>query len=150
MTGKVNSRPLRRPVTVMSASRPLTTLCSGERRSIRTSGLPTRLATAKGAWPLGIPGDATGRHARRQLKETVSRAIRAPSMSPPPRSVVGRKDDRRGGMKAVHHRVARLRCPRDAANGTYYQLFSDERGACPVSDMRLAAGEWGLRREGED
>src|SRR2546421_5580634 len=81
MTGKVNSRPLRRPVTVMSASRPLTTPCSGERSSIRTSGLPTRLATAKGAWPLGIPGDATGRRAPRQVKETVSRAIRAPSLS---------------------------------------------------------------------
>jgi len=37
----------------------------------------------------------------------------------------------------------------DAANGTYVQLYSDERGVCRVYEMTIGAGEWSLRREGE-
>jgi hypothetical protein len=37
----------------------------------------------------------------------------------------------------------------DAANGTYFQLYSDERGVCRVYEMSISAGEWMLWREGE-
>jgi hypothetical protein len=37
----------------------------------------------------------------------------------------------------------------DAANGTYFQLYSDERGVCRVYEMSIKDGEWGLWREGE-
>jgi hypothetical protein len=37
----------------------------------------------------------------------------------------------------------------DAANGTYYQLYSDERGVCRVYEMSIGDGEWKLWREGE-
>lgn len=37
----------------------------------------------------------------------------------------------------------------DAANGTYFQLYSDERGVCRVYEMSIGKGEWTLRREGE-
>ena len=37
----------------------------------------------------------------------------------------------------------------DAANGTYYQLYSDERGVCRVYEMSIGNGEWKLWREGE-
>jgi hypothetical protein len=37
----------------------------------------------------------------------------------------------------------------DAANGTYVQLYSDERGVCRVYEMSIGAGEWMLWREGE-
>jgi hypothetical protein len=37
----------------------------------------------------------------------------------------------------------------DAANGTYTQLYSDERGICRVYEMGLARNEWTLRREGQ-
>jgi hypothetical protein len=37
----------------------------------------------------------------------------------------------------------------DAANGTYYQLYSDDRGVCRVYEMNIGGGEWGLWREGE-
>jgi hypothetical protein len=37
----------------------------------------------------------------------------------------------------------------DAANGTYYQLYSDERGVCRVYQMSIGDGEWRLWREGE-
>ena len=52
----------------------------------------------------------------------------------------------------------RSRCPRrptdliigcDAANGTYYQLYSDDRGVCRVYEMSIGDGEWKLWREGE-
>ena len=36
----------------------------------------------------------------------------------------------------------------DAANGTYVQLYSDERGVCRVYDMSIGDGEWKLWREG--
>jgi hypothetical protein len=35
----------------------------------------------------------------------------------------------------------------DAANGTYFQLYSDER--CRVYEMSIGKGEWRLWREGE-
>ncbi len=37
----------------------------------------------------------------------------------------------------------------DAANGTYYQLYSDERGVCRVYEMSIGDGQWKLWREGE-
>jgi hypothetical protein len=36
----------------------------------------------------------------------------------------------------------------DAANGTYFQLYSDERGVCRVYEMGIGGGEWKLWREG--
>ena len=37
----------------------------------------------------------------------------------------------------------------DAANGTYFQLYSDERGVCRVYQMSISDDEWTLWREGE-
>src|SRR5439155_13903439 len=37
----------------------------------------------------------------------------------------------------------------DAANGTYVQLYPDERGVCRVYEMSIGAGEWKLWRDGE-
>ena len=37
----------------------------------------------------------------------------------------------------------------DAANGTYFQLYSDERGVCRVYEMSIGNGEWKLWRDGE-
>jgi alkylation response protein AidB-like acyl-CoA dehydrogenase len=37
----------------------------------------------------------------------------------------------------------------DAANGTYFQLYSDERGVCRVYQMDIGNGEWRLWRDGE-
>lgn len=37
----------------------------------------------------------------------------------------------------------------DAANGTYYQLYSDERGVCRVYEMSIDDSEWKLWRRGE-
>ena len=37
----------------------------------------------------------------------------------------------------------------DAANGTYYQLYSDERGVCRVFGMSISETEWKLWRDGE-
>ncbi len=36
----------------------------------------------------------------------------------------------------------------DGANGTYYQLYSDDRGVCRVYEMSIGDGEWRLWREG--
>jgi hypothetical protein len=43
--------------------------------------------------------------------------------------------------------VAIIGC--DAANGTYYQLYSDDRGVCRVYEMSIDDNEWRLWREGE-
>ena len=37
----------------------------------------------------------------------------------------------------------------DAANGTYYQLYTDDRNVCRVYEMSISNGEWRLWREGE-
>ena len=37
----------------------------------------------------------------------------------------------------------------DAANGTYYQLYSDDRGVCRVYEMSIGDREWRLWRDGE-
>jgi hypothetical protein len=37
----------------------------------------------------------------------------------------------------------------DAANGTYFQLYSDERGVCRVYEMSIGDGEWKLWRTGD-
>jgi hypothetical protein len=36
----------------------------------------------------------------------------------------------------------------DAANGTFYQLYSDDRRVCRVYEMRLNGREWTLQRTG--
>jgi hypothetical protein len=36
----------------------------------------------------------------------------------------------------------------DAANDTYYQLYTDDRGVCRVYEMSIGNGEWKLWREG--
>ena len=43
--------------------------------------------------------------------------------------------------------VAVIGC--DAAAGTYFQLYSDERGVCRVYEMSIGDGEWKLWRDGE-
>jgi hypothetical protein len=37
----------------------------------------------------------------------------------------------------------------DAANETYFQLYSDDRGVCRVYEMTITDDEWTLWREGE-
>src|SRR5262249_11711996 len=37
----------------------------------------------------------------------------------------------------------------DAANGTYYNLYSDERGVCRVYETTIGGGEWSMWRDGE-
>jgi hypothetical protein len=37
----------------------------------------------------------------------------------------------------------------DAANGTYFQLYADDRNVCRVYEMSIGDGEWRLWREGE-
>jgi hypothetical protein len=37
----------------------------------------------------------------------------------------------------------------DAANGRYFQLYSDERGVCRIYEMSIGDGTWKLWREGE-
>jgi hypothetical protein len=37
----------------------------------------------------------------------------------------------------------------DAANGTYYQLYTDDRNVCRVYQMSIGDGKWKLWREGE-
>ena len=37
----------------------------------------------------------------------------------------------------------------DAANGTYWQLYSDDRGVCRVYEMSIGDGRWELRRDGD-
>jgi hypothetical protein len=37
----------------------------------------------------------------------------------------------------------------DGAKGSYFQLYSDERGVCRVYEMSIGDGEWKLWRDGE-
>jgi hypothetical protein len=37
----------------------------------------------------------------------------------------------------------------DAASGTYYQLYTDDRNVCRAYQMSIGDGEWKLWREGE-
>ena len=37
----------------------------------------------------------------------------------------------------------------DGANGTYFQLYSDDRGVCRIYEMSIGNGEWKLWREVE-
>jgi hypothetical protein len=37
----------------------------------------------------------------------------------------------------------------DAAKGTYFQLYTDERNVCRVYEMTIGEGRWTLLREGE-
>ena len=36
----------------------------------------------------------------------------------------------------------------DAANGTYFQLYTDDRGVCRIYEMSIGDGAWTLWREG--
>jgi hypothetical protein len=37
----------------------------------------------------------------------------------------------------------------DGAKGTYFQLYTDDRGVCRVYEMSIGDGEWRLWRDGE-
>jgi hypothetical protein len=37
----------------------------------------------------------------------------------------------------------------DAANGRFFQLYTDDRNVCRVYEMTIGNGEWTLHREGE-
>jgi hypothetical protein len=37
----------------------------------------------------------------------------------------------------------------DAANGRYFQLYTDDRGVCRVYEMSIGNGEWKIWRDGE-
>jgi hypothetical protein len=37
----------------------------------------------------------------------------------------------------------------DAANGRYFQLYTDDRNVCRIYEMSIGEGEWKLWREGE-
>ena len=50
-------------------------------------------------------------------------------------------------MPEAPNQVSIIGC--DAANGTYYQLYSDDRGVCRVYEMSIGNGEWKLWREGK-
>ena len=50
-------------------------------------------------------------------------------------------------MPGAPYGVSIMGC--DAANGTYYQLYSDDRGVCRVYQMSVGDGDWRLWREGE-
>ena len=50
-------------------------------------------------------------------------------------------------MPGAPNTVSIIGC--DAANGTYYQLYSDDRGVCRVYAMTIGDGEWRLWREGQ-
>jgi hypothetical protein len=50
-------------------------------------------------------------------------------------------------MPAAPNSIAIMGC--DGANGTYYQLYSDDRGVCRVYEMSIDEKEWRLWREGE-
>src|SRR4051794_23630634 len=51
------------------------------------------------------------------------------------------------GLPEAPDSVSVIGC--DAANGTYCQLYSDERGVCRVYEMSVDDREWKLWREGE-
>ena len=50
-------------------------------------------------------------------------------------------------LPEVPDTIAIIGC--DAANGTYFQLYSDERGVCRVYEMSIGDGEWKFWRVGE-
>jgi len=50
-------------------------------------------------------------------------------------------------MPEAPNGVAIIGC--DAANGSYFQLYSDDRGVCRVYEMSIGDGQWKLWRDGE-
>ena len=50
-------------------------------------------------------------------------------------------------MPAAPNSVSIMGC--DGANGTYYQLYSDDRGVSRIYGMSIDEAEWKLWREGE-
>ena len=53
-------------------------------------------------------------------------------------------DDRHA--RGARHSVSIIGC--DAANGSYDQLYSDDRGVCRVFEMSISETEWKLSRRG--
>jgi hypothetical protein len=51
------------------------------------------------------------------------------------------------GVPGAPDSVSIIGC--DAANGTYYQLYSDDRGVCRVYEMSIGDGEWKRWRDGD-
>jgi hypothetical protein len=49
-------------------------------------------------------------------------------------------------LPGVPNTISIIGC--DAANGTYFQLYSDDRGVCRVYEMSIGEGEWNLWRQG--
>ena len=81
-------------------------------------------------WPSGVPGPARGKATvgwHSSGRHLIQRATLDLAEAPDNESIIG--------------------C--DAANGTYYQLYSDERDVCRVYRMSIDDGEWKLSREGE-
>jgi hypothetical protein len=58
--------------------------------------------------------------------------------------LVVRQGMSRGGAPAS---ISIIGC--DAGNGTYTQLYSDERGVCRTYAMTITAAEWTLQRDGD-
>ena len=50
-------------------------------------------------------------------------------------------------MSEAPNVIAIMGC--DAANGTYFQLYSDDRGVCRIYEMSIGEDEWRLWRIGE-
>src|SRR5688500_6684046 len=57
------------------------------------------------------------------------------------------QERRRAGLPEAAGHGSVTRC--DAANGTYFQLYADERDVCRVYEMSFGDGEWRLWREGQ-
>src|SRR6266545_3553736 len=52
-----------------------------------------------------------------------------------------------GGAPEAPDNVSIIGC--DPANGTYFQVYSDERGVCRIYEMSIGDGRWKLWRDGE-
>src|SRR5215217_9612530 len=116
-----------------------------------------------------IPGEIEGRsnpmdQPQRRRSSGSSRWSANGSLRPSPltgRHGRARHGPRSNGMSRAHIWCSARgwRCPRhptpsrswDAtgANGTYFQLYSEERGVCRLYEMSIGDGEWKLWREGE-
>jgi len=107
-----------------------------------THGSTNRGGSASKARASGRPVDDRGQMARRRAvagrRKSHVRVARLAGTSP-------RTDDGRAPRGA--HSISIIGC--DAANGTYFQLYSDERGVCRIYEMSINDDEWNLWREGE-
>ncbi|HEV2759518.1 MAG TPA: hypothetical protein VGV86_08135 [Acidimicrobiales bacterium] len=101
----------------------------------------------------------TAEHALRRLEPLVGEwtlEARWPDGAPWPGGGRVSFEWHRSGAHLVEHGTAELpEAPEnvsiigcDGANGTYFQLYSDERGVCRVYEMSIGDGEWKLWRQG--